>query len=217
MAVKERHTDRGAIRAQRLLIDLGRELREARMSHGLSQRAVGRAVGISASQVSRIERARVPGVSFGLLAKLLAVVGLELSARAYPAAGPLRDRAHLDLLARLRTRLSSSLEWRTEVPLPNPGDPRAWDVVIGGQGWRCAVEAETRPRDLQALERRLGLKQRDGGVERVLLLLASTRTNRHLLREQGEALKQRFPLSSHDALEALAAGKRPASDALILL
>lgn len=187
------------------------------MSHGLSQRVVGRAVGISASEVSRIERARVPGVSLWLLTKLIAVVGLELSARAYPGAGPVRDRAHLELLARLRTRLSASLEWRTEVPLPNPGDPRAWDAVIAGQGWHCAVEAETRPRDLQALERRLSLKHRDGGVDRVVLLLASTRTNRHLLRDQGDGLRQRFPLSSHDALEALAGGGRPAADALILL
>jgi hypothetical protein len=89
--------------------------------------------------------------------------------------------------------------------------------MIGGQGWRCAVEAETRPRDLQPLERRLSLKQRDGGVDRVVLVLASTRTNRQLLREQGDGIKQRFPLSSRDALEALAAGKQPAADALILL
>jgi hypothetical protein len=39
-------------------------------------------------------------------------------------------------------------------------------------GLRIGVEAETRARDRQELQRRVALKRRDGGVDRVILLLA---------------------------------------------
>lgn len=147
-------------------MDLTAELRRARTDRGLSQAEVGRAVGLSGQQVSRIERGLVPDVSVAGICRLLAVVGLELSARAYPAGEPIRDRAHRALLGRFRQRLHRSLRWRTEVPLPIGGDLRAWDGHVSGAGWHVGVEAETRPTDLQALERRLALKLRDGAVER---------------------------------------------------
>ena len=73
-------------------------------------------------------------------------------------------------------------------PLPFAGDLRAWDALIRGSGWRCGVEAETRPRDLQALERRLALKLRDGAVDMLVLLLLDSRYNRALVRERADAL-----------------------------
>ncbi len=66
------------------------------------------------------------------------------------------------LLQDFRAGLHRSLAWSVEVPLPIPGDRRAWDGVIQGPGWRYGVEAETAPRDSQSLARRLSLKQRDG-------------------------------------------------------
>ncbi len=47
--------------------------------------------------------------------------------------------------------------------------------MIRGADWRVGVEAETVLDDLQALERRLGLKRRDGDVDHVMLLVADTR------------------------------------------
>jgi hypothetical protein len=67
---------------------------------------------------------------------------------------------------------------RTEVPLPIVGDLRAWDAVIRGVDWRRPVEAETVVDDIQALERRLALKVRDGGVDGVILVIADTPRNR---------------------------------------
>ena len=68
-----------------------------------------------------------------------------------------------------------TLRWRTEVPLLIPGDLRAWDATIVGPGFGVGVEAETRLRDLQAAARRTNLKQRDGELDHVILLVADTR------------------------------------------
>jgi transcriptional regulator with XRE-family HTH domain len=188
------------------------------VDHGLSQAEVARAVGISRSQVGRIERAEVPGLSVAHIARLLSVVGLELSARAYPAGLPIRDAAHRVLLDRLRKRAAASVAWRFEVPVGLPGDRRAWDALMLIGNARVAVEAETRPRDIQALQRRLALKQRDSPeVTGAVLLLADTRYNRRLIREAGDALRAGLPTSSAAILEALAAGRDPEASGIVLL
>ncbi len=207
----------GADRARRLVGELTTELRRARIDRCLSQVEVGRAVGLGGTQVCRIERGQSPGVSIVVLCRLLAAVGLELSARAYPAGEPIRDRAHAAVLGRFRARLHGSLRWRLEVPFPIPGDLRAWDGYVDGRGWRVGVEAETRPGDLQALQRRLALKLRDGGVDALILLLSDTRHNRELLRAHGDELVERFPVPGRRAVELLAAGVSPGGNAIVLL
>ena len=73
-----------------MVTSLGRDLHAARLEHGLSQEAVGRATGLSDSEVGRIERGLIPSVSVTHCSRLLSVVGLELSARAFPAGSPIR-------------------------------------------------------------------------------------------------------------------------------
>ncbi len=210
-------TARGADRARHIVAELTTELRRARIDRGLSQADVGRAVGLRGPQVCRIEHGRSPEVSIALLCRLLSVVGLELSARAYPAGEPLRDTAHAAVLGRFRARLHGSLRWRLEVPLPTSGDLRAWDGWVGGPGWRIGVEAETRPTDLEALQRRLALKVRDGGVDMLILLLSDTRHNRALLRAHEDDLAGRFPVPGRRAVELLAAGVHPGGNAIVLI
>lgn len=221
MASRQRQAELGAARGRTIVADITRDARAARMAHGLRQTDVARALRISRSRYSRIERGLAPGLSIQMASRMLAVLGLELSARSYPVGEPIRDSAHAALLGRFRTRLHPMLRWQTEVPLPLPGDRRAWDAVISGDGeaqsWRIGVEAETRPRDLQALERRLAVKARDGDMDGVLLLLANTRHNRQVARAHEVEWRGRFPLSSVRALELLAAGVRPTGDALVLL
>lgn len=209
--------ERGHARGLDLTAQLRRELRTARIDRGLSQDRVAAAIGVDRSWISRIERGDLRDVGIVAMAEMLAAVGLELSMRAYPSGSPLRDRAHAALLDRLRLRLHRSLGWSTEVPLPIPGDLRAWDALIRGQAWRCGVEAETRPTDLQALERRLGLKQRDGGVDFLILLLLDSRHNRGLVREHADGLHERYPVAGTRALELLSAGVSPGGNAIILL
>jgi HTH-type transcriptional regulator / antitoxin HipB len=217
MATRESRVDRGSRRANRLIIDLGRELREARRAAGLSQVDVARAAGLSHSTVSRIERGKAPGVSLLTLGRLLSIVGLELTARAYPTGDPLRDVAHERLLKGFLAHLGSPLAWRHEVPLPGAGDPRAWDVVIHGQGELTAVEAETRLTDLQSLLRRLQLKQRDAGMERLILLLADTHANRAAVRAGGSSLAAALPLAGIVVLDAVASGRHPPASGYLFL
>ena len=101
--------------------------------------------------------------------------------------------------------------------MPIPGDRRAWDATAVGQAGRIGVEAETRLRDLQAIDRRVALKERDGGLDRVVLLVLDSRWNRRVLREAGDSLRSRYPIDGRRALELLAAGADPGGNAVILL
>jgi hypothetical protein len=79
------------------------------------------------------------------------------------------------------------------------------------------VEAETRLRDLQALDRRLALKERDGGMDRLILLVLDSRANRDVIRAHRDQLALRFPVAGARALELLGAAVDPGGNALILL
>ncbi|MFL5681292.1 MAG: helix-turn-helix domain-containing protein [Chloroflexota bacterium] len=199
------------------LREVGDEIRNARLSAGLSQGAVGQRVSMSHSQVSRIERARLPSVSVEQLVAVSTVLGLRLSIRAYPDGIPIRDTAHLALLAKLCARLAPSLGWRVEVPIAGTADSRAWDAVIFGAGPAIGIEAETRLRDVQAIERRIALKLRDSGLEPAVLLLADTRSNRAAIRADPDELHATFPVRRRELLRALAEGRDPGGSALVLL
>ncbi len=217
MAARTSRQDAARELAHRSLGLVGRELRQARREHGLSQRSVATAAHLSRSKVSRVERCQDPGLGIADATALLAVVGLDLVVRAYPGGDPARDAAHSALLERLRVRLHPSLGWRTEVPLPMPGDRRAWDAQITGSGWTVGVEAETHPDDRQALERKVALKARDGGVTTVLVVLSRTLANRRFAEQHAGELRRAFPATAREALGALAAGKRPPGSAIVLL
>lgn len=217
MPTRERLVERGRAEGRAATAVVLDELRRARLDRSLPQAHVARAVGISPSRYSRIERGKTENLSIMQAAALLSAVGLRLAVRAYPAGEPIRDQAHVGLLARLRACLHSSLAWQTEVPIPIRGDLRAWDAVIRGLDWQQAVEAETRPRDVQALRRRISLKQRDAGVAAVILLLADTRHNRALVRDYGDTLRPDFPIPGKATLELLRAGLNPGGSSVILL
>jgi transcriptional regulator with XRE-family HTH domain len=217
MGAKVRRIDIGAARGRASTATILTELRDARIERGLSGMAVARAVGVSAAQFSRIERGLAGPLTIERASMMLAAVGLELAVRVYPGGEPLRDAAHVALLHRLRVRLHPSLRFRTEVPFPAANDFRAWDAVISGPGWRYGVEAETRPTDRQALERRLALKLRDGDVHSMSLLLLNSRHNRDFVRAHRNVLSERFPMPSGRALELLGAGVDPGLSAIILL
>jgi transcriptional regulator with XRE-family HTH domain len=217
MASREGPAARGRRRARELLVDMGREARNARLGAGLSQRSVAKAAATSSSSVSRIERGRAPCVSIERVATVLAVVGLDLGARAYPAGPPIRDVAHLRLLARFRARIGPGWRWRPEVPIGGTGDLRAWDGVLVRDGQAVAIEAETRLHDVQALLRRVAAKRRDGGAGRLVLVVADTRTNREVVRAARPEFVAVFPADARSIWPALVAGLPPPDDALVLV
>ena len=217
MAANERFVGRARRLGREAVEKVGREIHDARVALGLSQAEVARKAGLSRPKVGRIERGDHAKASLTELVPVAAVVGLELSVKAFPVGTAYRDRAHAALLERFRRLLHAALKWATEIPLPNPGDLRAWDAMVTGTDFRVGIEAETRARDGQALERRINSKQRDGLVDAVILVLADTRSNRAFLRERSASFDASFPVSASDALSALAAGRCPGGNAVVLV
>lgn len=70
-------------------------------------------------------------------------------------------------------------------------------------------------RDLQTLERRVALEQRDGAMAVVILLAADTRANRAVLAAHREQLRARFPLDSRQVLAALRSDTLPPQSGIL--
>jgi transcriptional regulator with XRE-family HTH domain len=203
--------------ARRLRLELAESILTARLDAGISQRTAGEAADMSHSQISRIERGELRDLTFDQAARAAAAVGLKLVVRTFPDGDPARDAAHLALLERFRRRLPSEATWRTEVPMPIPGDRRAWDAVAILVGRRAGCECETRLRDVQALERRLTLKQRDGAVDIILLVVSDTAANRRFLEQYREQLRGLLPLDSRQVLDAIRRGELPESSGIVIV
>lgn len=216
MPIRESASERGARRGRQLRARTSVELDDARRRAGLSFRELARRLGVSLDTVQRALRGEPGSLTIDFAARLAAVVGLRLGIGLYPDGDPVRDRAHLALLTRLRTRLGPGLRWRTEVPIPITGDQRSGDALIEGDEFDALVEAETHFHDIQALERSVAGKQRDLGARRVVLLVSDTRHNRELIRGVAE-LRLRYPIGTRACLAALGRGRDPGGDALVIL
>lgn len=173
-------------------------------------------VGISHTEVGRIETADAPHVSIRVLARIASVLGGEVSLRVYSIASAVRDAGHIALLARFSRRLHRSLRWRTEVPMPIATDLRSADGVIDCPSFDAIVEAETRLDDVQAVERRVRGKQQALGCRRAILLVADTRHNRSVISAVPE-ISARFPIGTRACMRALARGEDPGGDCLVVL
>ena len=208
--------DQGRANAIEIRRKIGGEIRLARVGAGASLRDTAAAADMSHAQLGRIERGLTVGASIDQLSRACSAVGLRLIARAVPGSGPAVDEAQLKLLERFRAVLPEGTLLWTEVPLPNPGDLRAWDAMLTLEGTRIAVEAESRLGDIQALDRRCQLKLRDGDVDRLILLVGDTANNRDVLDAHREALGSTFPLRGRDVLRAIRAGKAPRANGILV-
>ena len=217
MPNRERRVDRAAMVGRRLQAELGLELREARLARGLRLADVARAATSSKSHLSRIEMGLLAEVSVVDLARHAASVGLRLHARFYPAGGGLRDAAQLDLLRRLRARIGDRWSWQLEAPLNIAGDLRAFDALLSNGETMVAVEAITRLRDAQAQLRAATLKQRDGRVPRLLILIRATNHNRAALASAADVLATTFPFGTRAMLQALSEGRDTGDNGIVLL
>jgi len=223
MPTRERYADRGTRTARSDAVRLGSDLRSARVAAGLSLRNVGEVAGISGSQISRIERGLASATSVAQLARIGAVVGLDVRIRAYPGGDPLRDAGQLQVTYRFRKRLPADVTIRLEVPLPIPGDLRAWDMILGhlldeeGRFRAMPVEVESRISDAQAQIRRIQLKLRDSDMEIALVVVADTPSNRRAIAAASGIIAGMFPISPRKALAALAEGRYPGGSSLIFI
>jgi transcriptional regulator with XRE-family HTH domain len=206
----------GSKRSRFLRQRIAEELSNGRVTAGLSVREVARRVGVSPGRIERAERADATALTIDLAARIAPVIGLRLATVLHADGDPVRDRAHLGLLARFRARLHPELAWKTEVAMPIQGDRRAADAAIEGRFGFILVEAETRVTDIQAIERKAFLKARDFGARHVILLLNDTPHNRRVLSLHPE-LRERFPTSQRRCLLALGLGEDPGGNALVTL
>jgi hypothetical protein len=174
---------------------------------------------MSGSQWSRLERGDTRMPTLDQLCRAGRAVGLDPAFRYYAAEVPVNDRGQLPVLDRYAGVLWPGLRMTREVGLPIPGDPRAWDARVGDDvGGQISIDCEARLGDLQAVTRRVTLKQRDDpGSGPVLLLVARTRHNLAVLDVHREALRSTFPLDSAQVLRYLRAGRLPPASGILVL
>jgi hypothetical protein len=179
---------------------------------------VSLATGISISELSRVELGAAPWVSVAGLGRIAAAVGLDVWFRAYPGGEPLRDIAHIRLSDAFRSLLGPELVVRVEVPIGDGRDLRAWDMTLTDRSrLTCGVEFETRFLDAQGQLRRLNQKSADGRMDRLLIVVADTRANRLAIRAAAGMLASSFAVEDQEAIEALALGRIPPRDAVLLV
>jgi len=84
-----------------------------------------------------------------------------------------------------------------------------------GAGQVIAIEAEIRLYDVQALLRRIAAKRRDGAADRLVLVVADTRTYREVVPAARPEFGAAFPADARSTWPALVAGLPPPDDALV--
>lgn len=216
MPARDRPSDDSARRAEWLRQLIGREVRDARRMSGVSQDRLGAAIGLSGSEIGRIERGDASWLTITEAVRVLRALGLDLWLKTFPFGSPIRDRAHTALIERFLRRLPPSVTAQREWPIPVPGDHRALDLLLVGLASRTGVEAETRILDEQALLRELHLKQRDANLDRMYLLVLRSRHNAAALRH-ATGLTRELPLRTRTVMAALGSGRDPGANGIIML
>lgn len=218
MATRETRLNRGRRRGESLTRRLVNELVVARQSRNISQRRLAAELHRSQSELWRLEHVEpLRRISLVDLAEVASALGLELAASLYPVGDPIRDKGHIALLGRFRALLSPAYRVTAETPLPLPGDRRSWDLLLRLDGTLIGVECETRVRDGQALVRHIRERERDGGVDHVVLILAESAANRRLLPQLREMLGDRFATPARVALACLRSGTPLPGSAVLLV
>ena len=219
MASNDRLLYRARQRARRIHADLATEFRRLRVESGISQRELGRRLGVSADKIWKVEHERLPSLSIVDACEMGVLLGLDVSVRAYANGVRLRDAGQAPRLLNLLSNVGAPLVYRTDVPLPRRDDAqelRAWDAIVHGRDERTAIELESRLMDVQATTRRHNLKRRDDPVDHFLLVVADTKHNRRVLAQFADLLPDLPRLRTASVLAALRAGRHPGTGLVLL-
>lgn len=210
-------------RADWLSRRIGLEIMGARRARGWSQRELADRAGVSQSIVSRVERGWT-GASVELLCHLTTALGLDFSARVYPADGVMvRDERQLQLIRMIAARAGPVWRASVEAPVsPDPSDHRAIDLVLGSGVEVCAIEVERDLRDFQAqfradLLKRDVLAQRESRPVRFILALPENRRLRTLMRSFAPVISMTLPASSRHIWACIHSGRPVGADGLLWL
>jgi len=173
---------------------------------------------MSISQWSRLERGAGGHPTLDQLCRAGRAVGLDPAFRYYQGVVPVNDRGQLPVLDRFGRVLGAGLRMTREVGIASQGDQRAWDARVTDGMDQVSVDCEARLEDIQAVSRRVALKQRDDPASGpVILLVGRTRHNRAVLDAHREALRAAFPLDSAQILRSLRAGRIPRAGGILVL
>ena len=133
MPTSERAYHRARRRAEGLLRLFGNDVRDARLTAGLSQMVVARRLAWSNAKVSRIEAGSARGVALLDAVVLADTVGLDLSIKTYPGRRPTRDAPQARRLQALLAHVGRPIQYRVEALLPARNgtyEQRAWDALL---------------------------------------------------------------------------------------
>lgn len=190
---------------------LGEELAALRRRSGITQAAVGRAIEVDRSVITRLE-AGDPHVGLPIRFRVAALLGADLRLSAYANSGPLiRDSAQARILEIVLATIDR--RWRRTVEAPVPGqDRRSIDLRLDGSACRVVCEVESRVGSLEEIIRELHGK-RDAlratfGAGRhadlpihAVLVLPRTRHHQAIVRDHPMTIQAAFPMRP-DAIEA---------------
>ena len=218
MATKETRLIRGRRRGATLNARILRELLDARVLLGISQRTLAQELGCSQANLWRME-ANKSEVTITRLSEMASLLGLELSMGLHELGDPLRDKGQQVVGKRFEGLLSTNWFVTSEALLPSG---------ICAHGTSCSLkptrarrhswaDLESRIRDIQALVRRTRLRERDGGVDRILMVCSDSATNRRLVAQLREALGPEYATTPRAILRALRDGTELPGSGVILV
>ena len=208
----------GDRQARRQSVRLGDELGALRRRSGLTQAAVGRALGVDRTMISRLERGD-PRVGLRVRFRAAAVLGADLRLSAYVNSGPLiRDAAQARIIEAILVWLDR--RWRRTVEAPIPGDRRSIDLRLDGPTATVMCEVETRVGSLEEIIRELHAKRdairtamasgpRAHLPIQAVLVLPRTRHHQAIVREHPRTIQAAFPMRSESIAGRL--GRRRAA------
>lgn len=211
MATREHRRDRGQRRGRLLLTRSVAELRNARLAAGLSLDQLAREVAWSATAVGRFDSGKREDVGIVELSEIASMLGYEVSVGLHPIGDPVRDKGQLACGRRFNALLSDRWRVTDETLLPGAGEQRAWDKLLRLVDARprhlVGVDIESRVWDVPAILRRTRGRERDGQVDRILLVLADTAHNRRIADELRNALGPAYAAGPRHLLSALREGR----------
>ncbi len=206
-------TNRVAIRegdrqARRQASRLGEEIRALRLRAGVTQAAVGRALGVDRTVVSRLERGD-PRVGLGIRFRASALLGAELRISAYAGSSPLiRDAAQAWIIETILALLDPRWLRTIEAPVPGFGR-RSVDLRLESPAGIVLLEIESRVGSLEEIVRELHGKREafattSGSPIHVVLGLPRTAHHLAIVRHHPRTIESAFPASSEAIESALA-------------
>jgi transcriptional regulator with XRE-family HTH domain len=209
-AARSRFERRGARRARELRGLIASDIRRVREDAGLSQRGLARAAGISNSTLAALERG-VHDPTTEVLARIAAVLGMDLAMRLYPGTGPLiRDHSQAAMIEALLGMLHPRWRPTPEVWVTRPVKG-VIDLVLEPELQTeplVSVEAQSELRRLEqqirwAHAKSQALSETRGRSASPLLLLRSTRNTRAIVADHAATVRAAYPAPSADAHAAL--------------